>query len=149
MWPPAGFTVKNENLDTLRGRLEAIAERELAGVDLVPSLPVDAEVALCDLDFALVKQLAQLEPCGYANPQPVFVSRGLEVISARLVGADRKHLKLAVRDPDARRHGRHRLRMGEWYGELPSRVDLAYAVEINEFNGRSSLQLNVKDIRAA
>jgi len=39
--------------------------------------------------------------------------------------------------------------MGDWYGALPPRIDLAYAVEINEFNGRKTLQLNVKDIRSA
>jgi len=144
----AGFAVKNENLETLRVRLEAIAERELAGRNLMPSFSVDAEVALGDLDWALVEQLRQLEPCGYANPQPVFASRGLEVLSARLVGSDGKHLKLAVRDPRTRT-GMDAIafRMGEWYGHLPSRVDLAYAVEINEFNGRRSLQLNVKDMR--
>ena len=76
----------------------------------LPSLPVDAVVALGDLDWALVEQLRQLEPCGYANPQPVFASRGLEVLSARLVGSDGKHLKLAVRDPeDAHQHGSHRV----------------------------------------
>ena len=146
----AGFAVKNENLETLRVRLEAIAKRELAGRNLMPSLSVDAEVPLGDLDWALVEQLRQLEPCGYANPQPVFASRGLEVLSARLVGSDGKHLKLAVRDPRTRT-GMDAIafRMGEWYGNLPSRVDLAYAVEINEFNGRKSLQLNVKDMRGA
>jgi len=146
----AGFAVKNANLETLRSRLEAIAERELAGRNLVPSLSVDALVTLADLDQALVAQLGGLEPCGYANPQPVFASTGLEVLSARLVGSDGKHLKLAVRDPRTRTAmDAIAFRMGEWYGHLPSRVDLAYAVEINEFNGRKSLQLNVKDLRAA
>ena len=146
----AGFAVKNENLETLRVRLEVIAERELAGRNLMPSFSVDAEVPLGDLDWALVEQLRQLEPCGYANTQPVFATRGLEVLSARLVGSDGRHLKLAVRDPRTRT-GMDAIafRMGEWYGNLPSRVDLAYAVEINEFNGRKSLQLNVKDMRAA
>ena len=135
---------------TLRARLEAIAERELAGRNLMPSFSVDAEVALGDLDWALVEQLRQMEPCGCANPQPVFASRGLEVLSARLVGSDGKHLKLAVRDPRTRTTmDAIAFRMGEWYGNLPSRVDLAYAVEINEFNGRRSLQLNVKDMRGA
>lgn len=146
----AGFTVRNENLDALRFRLEQAAAVELAGKELTPTLTVDAEASLSDFDFAFVQQLAQLEPCGYDNPQPVFASRGLEVISARQVGADRKHLKLQVRasrspviwDAIA-------FRMGDWYGELPHRIDVAYGVEINEFNGRKSLQLNVKDIRPA
>ncbi|MCX7707623.1 MAG: single-stranded-DNA-specific exonuclease RecJ [Anaerolineae bacterium] len=146
----AGFAVRNENLPTLQARLEAIAEEELSGQDLAPSLAIDAEVSLAEFDFALVKQLALLEPCGYANPQPVFASLGLEVVSARPVGAEGKHLKLQVRAPrspaiwDA-----IAFRMGEWFADLPRRVDLAYAIEINEFNGRSTLQLNVKDIRPA
>ncbi len=146
----AGFTVKNENLDALRRRLEQAAAAELADRDLAPSLTVDAEVQLANFDFALVEQLAQLEPCGYANPQPVFASTGLEVVAARGVGADSKHLKLAVRDPRSRAvWDAIAFRLGEWRSQLPHRVDLAYAVEVNEFNGRRSLQLNVKDIRGA
>ncbi len=146
----AGFTVRNENLDTLRARLEQIAAAELAGKDLTPSLAVDAETPLEKFDYALVEQLARLEPCGYANPQPVFVTPGLAVASARQVGADRKHLKLALRDPRTNTFwDAIAFRMGEWYGNLPHRVDVAYTIEINEFNGRRSLQLNVKDIRAA
>lgn len=146
----AGFAVRNENLEALRQRLEAIAARELAGRELTPSLAVDAVVALGDLDRAIVEQLRQLEPCGYGNPQPSFASLGLEVVSARLVGSDGRHLKLAVRDHRTRAvWDAIAFRMGEWYGHLPSRIDLAYAVEINEFNGRSALQLNVKDIRQA
>lgn len=146
----AGFAVKNANLERLRSRLEALAAAQLAGKDLAPSLAVDAEVAIADLDFALVGKLAELEPCGYANPQPVFAGRDLEVVSARQVGADRKHLKLAVREPRSRTIvDAIAFRLGEWYDGLPPRIDLAYAVEINEFNGRKSLQLNVKDIRRA
>jgi single-stranded-DNA-specific exonuclease len=146
----AGFAVKNENLEALRQRLEAIAARELAGLELVSSVTVDAVVSLGDLDWALVEQLRQLEPCGYANPQPTFASTGLEVVSARLVGSDGKHLKLAVRDRRTRAvWDAIAFRMGDWYGELPNRIDLAYALEINEFNGRKTLQLNVKDIREA
>jgi single-stranded-DNA-specific exonuclease len=146
----AGFAVRNENLPILRSRLEAIAAQQLADKMLLPSLPVDKVVGLGDFDWALVEQMRLLEPCGYANPQPVFASMGLEVISARIVGSDGKHLKLTVRDPRTR-VGMDAIafRMGEWYGNLPGRVDLAYAVEINEFNGRKSLQLNVKDIRGA
>lgn len=146
----AGFTVKNENLAALRQRLEEIAAAELADKDLVPSLTVDAEVQLANFDFALVEQLGQLEPCGYANPQPVFASTGLEVVSARGVGAESKHLKLMVRDPHSRAvWDAIAFRMGEWRSDLPPRVDLAYAIEVNEFNGRKSLQLNVKDMRPA
>lgn len=92
--------------------------------------------------------LEQLHPFGEGNPVPVFVSQALEVKAKRLVGADGDHLKLVLYD------GRQiwdaiAFRMGSWYDRLPAQVDLAYALEINEWNGRQRLQLNVKDIRSS
>jgi single-stranded-DNA-specific exonuclease len=151
----AGFTIRIEQLDELRQRLENIAASQLAVRKLVPTLPIDAVVELADLDWATVELLNQLEPCGCANPQPVFVSLGLEVVDQRPVGKDGQHLKLTVRDPAATgpqaRVVRDAIafRMGEWTGQLPRRVDLAYAFEVNEFNGAARLQLNVKDLRPA
>jgi single-stranded-DNA-specific exonuclease len=151
----AGFTIRNERLDDLRRRLEGIADRQLAGQELAPTLQIDAVVELADLDWAAIELLAQLEPCGYANPQPVFASSGLEVVEQRTVGRESQHLKLTVRDPAAMgpeaRLVRDAIafRMGEWSGCLPPRIDLAYTFETNEFNGAARLQLNVKDLRPA
>ena len=79
----AGFTARNENLPELRRRLEAIAEEKLQGLDLAPMLKIDAELDLADLDFAVCARLAELEPHGEANPQPVFVSHGVHVGAGR------------------------------------------------------------------
>jgi len=146
----AGFTVRNEDLPALRARLEAIAASELADQALQPSLGIDAVVQLSDLDWAVQEQLAQLEPCGYANPQPVLASLGVKLATQRQVGADGRHLKLTVVDPQAGQlMDAIAFRLGDWFGHLPPRIDLAYTLEVNEFNGRRSLQLNVKDIRPA
>ena len=151
----AGFTVRNERLEELRQRLEEIASRHLSGQELVPTLEIDMVVDLADLNWATAEFLMQLEPCGYANPQPVFASMSLEVVDQRPVGKEGQHLKLKVRDPAATgpqmRVVRDAIafRMGGWAGQLPSRVDLAYTFETNEFNGEPRLQLNVKDLRPA
>jgi single-stranded-DNA-specific exonuclease len=151
----AGFTVLNENLTPLQARLEQIASRELSGRDLTPSLAVDAVVSLGAIDWALHGLLAQLEPCGYGNGQPVLASRGLEVVNARPVGQDAQHLKLVVRDPADTGPAARRVldaiafRHGAWHGQLPRRIDLAYTVEANEYGGERRLQLNVRDIRPA
>ncbi len=144
----AGFTVRNENLDELVARLRSIATRELGGRDLRPGLNADAEVALSSLNFELLKQLEQLQPTGYGNPDPVFVTRKVKVQSARAVGADGKHLKLTLTD------GRFTLdaigfRLGDLLPKLPPLADVLYTFEANEYNGRTSLQLNLKDIKAA
>ncbi len=146
----AGFTVRNEDLPTLRARLEEIAARELAGQDLQPALVVDAAVALGDLDWAVYDLLRQLEPCGYANPQPVFAALGVELAGYRQVGAERQHLKLSVRDPQTRQTwDAIAFRQGHWFGQLAPRIDVAFTLEANEFNGERRLQLNVKDLRKA
>ncbi|MCX7670285.1 MAG: DHH family phosphoesterase, partial [Anaerolineae bacterium] len=151
----AGFTVANANLPALQARLEEVARRELGSKDLTPSLAVDAVISLSDVDFALHGWLAKLEPCGYGNPQPVLASLGVEIADARPVGQDGQHLKLVVRDPAATGPNARRVvdaiafRQGAWYGQLPRRVDLAYTLELNEYNGEQRLQLNVKDLRPA
>lgn len=144
----AGFTVRNENLEALKGRLKTIAGEQLSGLDLRPTLAADLEVPLADLRPELLKHLDYLQPTGYGNPEAVFVSRNVQVKSARSVGAEAKHLKLAVSD------GRLTFdaigfRLGHLLGDLPPRVDILYTFESNEYNGRSSLQLNLKDIKPA
>ncbi|MEW6240959.1 MAG: single-stranded-DNA-specific exonuclease RecJ [Chloroflexota bacterium] len=144
----AGFTVRNENLDELVARLRSIATRELEGRDLRHTFVADAEVKLKDLSFDLLKSLDLLEPTGYGNPSPVFVARGIKVQSSRPVGADGRHLKLALTD------GRITFdaigfRLGHLQPDLPPRVDVLFILEVNEYNGNTRLQLNLKDIKPA
>lgn len=144
----AGFTVRNDRLEELTARLRSIARRELEGRDLRHSLSADAEVPLSQLTFDLLKQLEALQPTGYGNPEPVFISRKVKVQGARTVGADGRHLKLSLTD------GRFTVdaigfRLGGLLPNLPPLADVLYTFEINEYNGRTSLQLNLKDIKAA
>jgi single-stranded-DNA-specific exonuclease len=151
----AGFTVANERLSELRARLEAIAARELGGKDLAPTLSIDAVVQLEDLDWAMLDMLRELEPHGHGNPQPVFVSQDVEVMTERTVGQARQHLKLTLHDPLASGPRSFHVwdaigfNLGGWSGRLPRRVDLAFTFESSEFGGDSRLQLNVKDLRAS
>lgn len=145
----AGFTVKNENLPELRRRLEAIAEEQLSSLDLAPVLKIDAELDLADLDYAVCTRLSELEPHGEANPQPVFMSRGVRITadSVRTVGHEGQHLKFRVcaRGSTAEWDA-IAFRMGEWADVLPGSVDLVYSIEMNDYSGRP--QLVVKDLQA-
>ncbi|MBX3006294.1 MAG: single-stranded-DNA-specific exonuclease RecJ [Anaerolineales bacterium] len=144
----AGFTIRNERLPELQERLRAIAAAQLGTLDLRQEITVDAELPLSELRPDVLNQLALLEPTGFGNPQVNLVSRGLQVRSARTVGAEARHLKLSVSDGhivyDAIAFG-----MGEWYSRMPKAIDLLYRFEANEFNGRTSLQLNVRDLKPA
>jgi single-stranded-DNA-specific exonuclease len=127
-------------------RLKAIAQRELSTLDLRPVLHVDIELPLTDLRPELLKELEWLQPTGHENPPALFVSRNLRVVRSRTVGKDNSHLKLAVTDGRIT-YDAIAFRQGHWQEKMPPRIDLAYLFELNEYNGRASLQLNVRDIK--
>jgi single-stranded-DNA-specific exonuclease len=146
----AGFTVRNENLPEFKSRLKAIAAAQLSGQDLRPTLTADEEIPLANLDSRLMTYLDYLQPTGYGNPEAVFVSRDVRVKSSRAIGADGKHLKLALSD------GRLTFdaiafRLGDLAPEFPpgTLADVLYTFELNEYNGRTSFQLNLKDIKSS
>jgi single-stranded-DNA-specific exonuclease len=142
----AGFTVRNNNLPELNERLKRLAQDQLSHLDLRPTLVFDLEIPLVDLKPEILEYLDWLQPTGYGNPQAVFVSRGLKVTSSRTVGKDKSHLKLTV--TDGRIHfDAIAFRQGHWQDQMPPSVDLLYTFEQNEYNGRTTLQLNVRDLK--
>ncbi|MFH1634226.1 MAG: single-stranded-DNA-specific exonuclease RecJ [Chloroflexota bacterium] len=142
----AGFTIRNENVPELIERLKAIASEQLSELDLRPTINADVEVSLSELKPEVLEHLQWMQPTGYGNPGAIFASRGLKVTSSKTVGKESDHLKFTVSDGwftfDA-----IAFRQGHWQTQMPKRVDLMYAFEVNEFGGRKTLQLNVRDIR--
>jgi single-stranded-DNA-specific exonuclease len=146
----AGFTVKNENLSELKERLKTIAEEKLASEELKPTVTADAEVSLAEMRPELHERyLRYLEPTGYGNREAAFAARNVKVKNARTVGADGKHLKLAVEDEKGFTHDAIGFRLGEWAQAMPARVDILFTYEPNEYNGRVNYQLRLKDLKAA
>lgn len=159
----AGFTIRNENVPEFVERLTRIADDWLDGQELRPSLAIDAALPLGDIDWALQGTLEQLEPTGFQNPQPLLLSRAVEVVSHRPVGTDGSHLQLHV--VDAHRNGAARyggaerrpsqayaaiaFRQGEWAGQLPRFADIVYRLGVNHWQGNANLQLVIEDIRPA
>jgi single-stranded-DNA-specific exonuclease len=145
----AGFTVENDKLDELVSRLKAIARESLGDQDLRPTLTADAEIPLTEVRPELLNALKYLEPTGYGNPDAVFVSRNVKVRHARTVGGDGKHLKMYLEDEQGLTHDAIGFRLGHLQSQLPERVDIMFTYEINEFNGRTNYQLNLKDVKPA
>ena len=148
----AGFTVRNEDCDALVSRLRQIAQDQLGTMELLPVLDIDREIQLDKVEKmhvpVILDDLHHLEPTGRGNPEPVFASKGVKVYQVRTVGKDDAHLKLILR-AGSKTYDAIAFRQGYWAEDMPELVDIAYRFEVNEYNGRSTLQLNVKDIRAA
>lgn len=148
----AGFTIENKNLPTFIERMTDIAHDKLAGLDLYPTIPIDAELEMEQIDWALYENLTGLEPTGIGNPTPKFCSRNVEVVSHRAVGQDGSHLQMQLTGDAS---GSYTVtpaiafRQGAWANQLPQYIDIAYTLNVNEWNGRRNLQLMIEDIKPA
>ena len=94
----AGFTAENEKLPALKEALVRQATAGLAGVELAPAIDIDAALDLRHMNGKLIGMLSQLAPFGCANPEPVFLSRNIEIAGVKSIGEDGEHLRLRLRD---------------------------------------------------
>jgi len=142
----AGLTIAPDKVDLFRARLNEIARRTLKPEDLQPPLRLDAEVALNEITLDSLAELEQLKPMGQGNPALQFCARNLTQKKPPLrMGATKQHVKLWVTDGAVTHEA-------VWWnaGALPDgKFDLAFAPSVNEFNGRTTVQLKVLDWRAA
>lgn len=147
----AGFTIATSRIDELERRLGQLADEQLADDMLQPRLMVDAAVELGSLSWELLGELQRLEPFGQANPQPVLMSGAVQVVDARPRGADGQHLRLLLRKNGGPTQEAIAFRLGHLADALKrhSLIDIAYTLEVNEWNGDRKLQVNVKDLRRA
>lgn len=143
----AGFTIKHDKFDALYTRLRNIAARELAPLELMPTIQIEAEAPLSAMNWKLLEHLDRLAPYGYRNREPLFLSRNVLVRAARVVGTD--HLALTVSDGvvvwDAIAF--RQKDMLERLTPLPKQVDLVYNLSSKVWGGDPRLQLEVKDLR--
>jgi single-stranded-DNA-specific exonuclease len=144
----AGFTIRNEKLPLLVEQLKSIAKRQLGELDLRPVIHADAVVTLTDMKSDVLEYLEWLQPTGLGNPMPVFATRGVRVQRYQTVGKESEHLKLVVTDGHVT-FDAIAFRQGHLAASMPPRLDMMFTFELNEFNGRSMLQLNVRDLKAA
>ena len=145
----AGLTMPLENVETFRQRFDEEVDRRLPKELRSPVEEVDQEIGFTDLSTPMLKVLKHMAPYGPGNMRPVFLTRGVkERGDARIVGND--HLKMCLSLPgeaaifDAigfkMAHHLDLVRSGRPFSIL-------YCIEENEWQGRRSIQLNIKDIK--
>ena len=141
-----GLTLKKENFEKFKERFNKIA-KESNIKELKPVIYIDEELKLKDINMDLIKSLSILEPFGESNKVPLFLIKNLKIDSIRALSEGR-HLKLTLRDENfvINAIGFDIGSLAEEY-RIGDKIDLVGTLEINSFNGFSSIQINVKDIR--
>ena len=146
----AGFSVETAKLSLIRERLIDSAEKSLDKEKLIPTLKIEVEINLDDVNFELYKKIEEFEPFGMGNPRPIFASRGAEIAEARLVGNGNQHLKLRLTSrPSSLTLGAIGFGLGNLYSQLsPEKpADIVYELSLDQWNDQKKLQLKLKDLR--
>ena len=146
----AGFTIREENIPAFRDQVCRLVDLRTGGAPMEAAIDVDAEIDHCGQLTALqVESLSELEPFGTGNPKPVFLLRGVCVLSCCDVGGGR-HLKMKLRRDgvvlDAIFFSANAAACGVSAGD---RLDVVFTPQINEFRGSRTVQLQVCDLRPA
>jgi single-stranded-DNA-specific exonuclease len=140
----AGFNVPTRDLPQLQKKLRTLATEQLTGLDLRPHIDIDAEVSLSVFSKGVFEDIRHMEPYGMGNPAPIFLSRKVEVVEQKLVGGQNDHIKLKLKQ-DGIVWDTIGFRLGNYIGELSRHIDVVYCVEVDNFNGRGQLRLNLLD----
>jgi len=144
----AGLTLDRENLEDFRTRFSNLAYETLADDDLVNSLDIEGEMDLNLIDSRFMDFLEKLAPFGPGNMTPKFITKHvIPVGNPRLVG-NGDHLKFRAKKGETS-YDAIGFNMGNHYEKLITGkpIDIAYVVEKNEWQGRTSIQLNIMDIK--
>ncbi len=148
----AGLSLRPENFIAFRQKFDQVVAKNLDFIKPVPTLKYDAEIHFSEITEQFYRILKQFSPFGPGNMSPVFLVRNVTNAKfTRTVGDSKTHLKLHVRQKrsfDLEMDGIG-FDLGHWAEAFESgeEMDLLFSIEENEWNGRVTLQLNVKDIR--
>lgn len=145
-----GFTVKDETaLAEFIKKMTDLTKQELKGKKLAPTLEIDGQVDLENVNWGLFENLEKFEPFGEDNPKPRFSATKLTVVDTRTVGKDGNHLRLTIKHNHQTIHKTIAFSFGHWFDKLNKgdKIDIVFEIDVNEWNGNRELQLKIVDIK--
>ncbi len=149
-----GFSLKEKKvIKKFRKKIVNLANRALAGFDFTPTLQIDTEINLSQIDWPFYQEISRFAPFGLGDPEPIFLTRNLSVLSHRQVGQNGKHLKLFIGNPTEEQANQmdgigfnladeflDKIKVGD-------KIDLVYHLTANQWNGNEQLQLKMIDLK--
>ncbi|MDD3531872.1 MAG: DHHA1 domain-containing protein [Candidatus Shapirobacteria bacterium] len=157
----AGFTVKKADWPQVRKKLTSLANEEINTRLFQPSLTIDAAVSFADLDYRFWEKINRFSPFGLGNPEPLFYTPGVIVKNLVRVGRNGDHLKLVLDDSQTRKIEKTPARfdtsrlflpgigfgLGQEDLAIGDRIDLAFNLIVNRYQGRENLELKLKEVK--
>ncbi|MCB0832810.1 MAG: single-stranded-DNA-specific exonuclease RecJ [Bacteroidetes bacterium] len=144
----AGLTIELSKIDEFRRRVNEYAEIHLPPNDLIPKIQIDAQITLDQINDRLITLLNLFKPHGPSNLRPMFLSSQLQIVGYPQLMNER-HLRFKVRqngavlDAVGFNLAHHYNTIG--VGDAP--IDMVYQIDENTWQGRTTVQLKIKDLR--
>jgi len=146
----AGMTLLEENYQLFKDAFEKVVQETIHPDMLIPEISIDAEINFSDISPKLIRILQQFEPFGPQNMTPIFLSKNVKDTGyAQKLGADGEHLKLFVRQNNSEGMAAIGFGMGNKMELTTNKkpFEAVYCIDENEWNGKTSVQLRLKDIK--
>ena len=143
-----GFTIEEKKIPEMKKKVSEYIEKKFDNDVFNPVLDIDLKIPSDIISVNLLEEIEKMEPFGMGNEQPVFLSEGLGVVSCDVIGKDGSHLKLNLYD--GKKYQKAVFFGGSRFEkdfEIGGKVDLVYSLSKNEYNGKTYVDMVVKDYR--
>ncbi|SHI83590.1 single-stranded-DNA-specific exonuclease RecJ [Flavobacterium terrae] len=147
----AGMTIKEENLQAFKQAFEEFVQKTIHPDLLTPEISIDLEINFDDINPKLLRILKQFEPFGPENMTPIFLTKNVfDSGYPKQLGSDNEHLRLFVKQEQSEGFGTIGFGLGKKIEIARDRkpFDLVYSIEENEWNGNTTIQLQMRDLKA-
>ena len=141
-----GLTVEKSKFDLFKEEFEEYAAKKNIK-SVVPTITIDEEITKKQINLEFLEEIKKLEPFGEKNKEPVFIYKNLKINSIRTL-SEGKHIKLVLKDENLNLES---IGFNLWYLAddylIGDRIDVVGYLTLNEYNGRSKIQINIIDIK--
>ena len=140
-----GLTIVGaDNYEKFIKRMKELAAKKLTGVELIPSLEIEAEIELSQANWDLIDSLEKFEPFGQDNQQPVFLTKNMEVTDKAMIGGSGQHLRLNLAGKKFLAFNKAEECANINPGD---KLDVAYKINVNEWNGNREIEFKIVDMK--
>ncbi|MCL7753877.1 single-stranded-DNA-specific exonuclease RecJ [Polaribacter sp. Z022] len=145
----AGLTLLTENYEKFKQKFEEVVKNTIDKELLIPEVSIDAEIDFLEVTPKFFRIIQQMAPFGPQNMRPVFKTSCVRDNGyGKQVGADKTHLKLNVFQGDNKQtFNSIGFGLGDKIEHVQNDFDVVYSLDENEWNGRKSIQLLLKDLK--
>ncbi|PIZ72617.1 single-stranded-DNA-specific exonuclease RecJ [Candidatus Peregrinibacteria bacterium CG_4_10_14_0_2_um_filter_43_11] len=143
-----GFTLPGKNFESFLNRINVAAEKQINPDNFDSVLSIDCEIQPHEMTMEACDNLSHCEPFGQGNPEPMLMMKNIKILSIRPVGGQGEHLQFPIRCGEKTLPA-IAFRFGKYLDKIDSNLsyDIAFNMEINEWNGNKKLQLKVVDLK--